>query len=282
MKPVKPGWRIEIVWLDVERATKLKQSERRNRHRKTTPFARFVADLREGRWGPSPQLIAVDWDETLIDGGHRCDAVIETGVGMWVILVTNVDPVARETIDAGSKRSMIDQLVMLDESDLHYPNVMSAAVRCLAQDDVGVPMGERWSPGVPALVEKYHAIGQRLKSFPVDAARINSEIGFGTPGVLCGQMFLMHERDPERAPNFFRRLETGLHLVDERDQIAQLRRILNRQSSSRRGHDPIYNGGLLRKAFNGWRQESHKALRYDPKRERYPEIYTWPEIAEGA
>lgn len=275
-----PDWTTEVVWLDVELATELLKSEVRNRGRKKTRLDRLVADLENGRWGmETPTLIVIDRDGRMIDGGHRCEAVIQTGKPIPVIMVSNVAREAAETLDAGVMRSLLDQLVMRGENDLVHPGVVGGATRCLAQEEKGIRMGERWSPGVPALVKAYEQRGHRMKPYAQDAYRINGEVKFGSPSVFLAHFFLMHEADPEHAPEFFRRLETGLHLTNKKDQIVQLRRrFLAQDSGSRRGIDPVFNGGLLRKAFNGWRQDSHRNLVYDPKREKYPPIWTWDEI----
>jgi hypothetical protein len=100
----------EITDLTPEVAAKWLGRNLGNRNLRRHKVLQYARDMREGNWQTSGQAIQFDWDGRLIDGQHRCEAVIESGVTVKVIVVRGLDPRAREVIDTGAKRSPGDAL----------------------------------------------------------------------------------------------------------------------------------------------------------------------------
>lgn len=81
-----------------------------NRNLRRQKVQQYARDMREGNWHTSGQAIQFDWNGRLIDGQHRLEAVIESGVTVEALIVEGLDPRAREVIDTGAKRTASDAL----------------------------------------------------------------------------------------------------------------------------------------------------------------------------
>lgn len=81
-----------------------------NRNLRRPKVLTYARDMRNGEWTTSGQPIQFDWNGNLIDGQHRCEAVIESGVTIRVLVVKGLDPKAKQVIDTGIKRSPADAL----------------------------------------------------------------------------------------------------------------------------------------------------------------------------
>lgn len=75
------------------------------------PHVRSLArDMLQGRWQVTGDSIKIDVNDRMIDGQHRCWAVIESGVTIKALLVIGLQPEAREVIDTNARRSSADAL----------------------------------------------------------------------------------------------------------------------------------------------------------------------------
>jgi hypothetical protein len=70
--------------------------------------------------------IIFDWDGRLIDGQHRLKAIVKAGKPVEMVIVTGVNPKARDKIDIGRRRSVGNVLQMLGHTD---SNRLAAALR---------------------------------------------------------------------------------------------------------------------------------------------------------
>lgn len=107
------GWSSSPVWSLNLLSVGLKSSfghNLGNRNLRRQKVLQYAQDMRSGHWQTSGQAIQFDWDGRLIDGQHRCEAVIESGVAIRVLVVNGLDPRSREVIDTGAKRTGGDAL----------------------------------------------------------------------------------------------------------------------------------------------------------------------------
>lgn len=81
-----------------------------NRNLRRQKVQQYARDMREGNWHTSGQAVQFDWNGRLVDGQHRLEAVIESGITIEVLVVKGLDPRAREVIDTGAKRTASDAL----------------------------------------------------------------------------------------------------------------------------------------------------------------------------
>lgn len=81
-----------------------------NRKIKLKRVADLVADITQGNWQLNGEPVIVSRDGLLLDGQHRCQAVIEANTPIETMLVIGVDKSVQDTIDHGVARSPGDDL----------------------------------------------------------------------------------------------------------------------------------------------------------------------------
>lgn len=125
--PINTKLTEEWVTLTPTLAEKWLGQNHGNRNIRSVKVKSFARDMRNGLWRVTGQPIQFDYNGILIDGQHRCEAVIESGVSIRVLVVKGLDPHAREVIDTGSKRTPADALKFAGHT--HDLNVQAAAAR---------------------------------------------------------------------------------------------------------------------------------------------------------
>ena len=109
---------------------------------------RYAEDMRTGRWINNGQGIVLDHQGNLIDGQHRCQAIVFAQQSISMLVVRGVPATAMETIDSGRPRGLADVLRIEGYSS----NVVLAATARLVFDyAAGVALG--YSPTKAALLE---------------------------------------------------------------------------------------------------------------------------------
>jgi hypothetical protein len=101
-------------------------SDRPKRTIRRTKVKRFGHAMESGQWTVTHQPIAVGFDGLLLDGFHRCTAVVETGVTVDQTFAWDADPATFGVIDTGTARTTADSLKVAGFTDT---NVLAASVR---------------------------------------------------------------------------------------------------------------------------------------------------------
>lgn len=76
---------------------------------------RLKADILNGNWADAPNVLAFDESGQLIDGQHRCTAIVEANIGVPCILVTGFPASTIDVIDTGRTRTMANVLAIKGE-----------------------------------------------------------------------------------------------------------------------------------------------------------------------
>lgn len=103
---------MQVVTREItpEFARKLLENNRANRPVDRATVSRYAVDMRAGRWRHTHQGFCVGKDDTLVDGQHRCLAIIEAGVPITA-QITYDDAVTSAMdvpLDEGRRRSVQD------------------------------------------------------------------------------------------------------------------------------------------------------------------------------
>jgi hypothetical protein len=118
-----------------------------NRHLSDTTVTRYASDMKEGRWLNNGQGLVFDDQGNLIDGQHRCQAIIISQMTVSMLVVRGVPSRAMETIDTNRPRSLADVLHMQGGKST---TVTAAAARICWNYAAGVSFG--YSPSKPTLL----------------------------------------------------------------------------------------------------------------------------------
>ena len=71
-------------------------------------LARYVADMRAGRWQLTHQAIGISAEGILVDGQHRLSAVVESGCEVPFLVCLDADPDTFGVVDQGKVRTAND------------------------------------------------------------------------------------------------------------------------------------------------------------------------------
>ena len=151
----------------------------------------------------------------LLDGRHRCLAIVEAGRSIETFVVVGIDPVCFASMDQGSKRSAADILSIAGHPQAQ---TLASALRWLWRYD----HGEMLHATIPLL-------DYELPAYLAHHQGIVSSLSWGLmlkmlvpPGVATALHFLMHRHDPGLAKAFFLSLAQGVELTAA-DPVYQVR-----------------------------------------------------------
>lgn len=94
-------------------AAALLEKNRRNRHFMPSLSMRYVADMEDGLWQTTHEGIAFDEEDNLIDGQHRLQAVVDSGVSVWFLVTRGLPKSAIEVINRGKIRTLAHALQIM-------------------------------------------------------------------------------------------------------------------------------------------------------------------------
>ena len=102
---------MERILLTPDKARRFLNMNMTNRRVNNTHVSRIAKDIRSGHWRLTGDSIKVDVTPQMVDGQHRCLAVIEANQAVETLLVTGLPTNARDVIDLNARpRSVADIL----------------------------------------------------------------------------------------------------------------------------------------------------------------------------
>jgi hypothetical protein len=81
-----------------------------NRPLRGSKVTAYASDMKNSRWGLNGEAIIVDSNGVMINGQHRCEALIQSGSSIDTMMVFGVSEEAKHTIDTGIVRAAGDIL----------------------------------------------------------------------------------------------------------------------------------------------------------------------------
>ncbi len=94
-----------------------------NRNIRKSRVAKYADDMAAGRWQQNGDTFKFDTDGRMIDGQHRCFAIIESGATIDSFVVHGLPASAAQTLDAGAPRSASDALFYAGELHNHAKDI---------------------------------------------------------------------------------------------------------------------------------------------------------------
>ena len=126
-----PKVTASIIFLDPKKAKELFESNADNqRNVKPANLRKIEGAIRSGKFALNGESIIRSETGRLLNGQHRVIAVMNTGIGVWTVLVEGVSDDCFATMDSGSSRSMADVCRIAGDGDV---NNLSATIQRLAE-----------------------------------------------------------------------------------------------------------------------------------------------------
>jgi len=242
----------EVVDLTPELAAKWLGRNLDNRNLRRHKVLQYARDMREGNWQTSGQSIQFDWDGRLIDGQHRCEAVIESGVTVRTFVVRGLDPRAREVIDTGAKRTASDALKFAGHTQ---DATLLAAVARIADARENGYLRTAMATSVPQLsnsdVIAWVDLNPEVTSAVLLSRRTGKAIGI-QPSVWAYCLYELQKIDSGAATEFAESV-ADMRLEGKGDPRKVLLDIFHRAATGQRRKPEVAEGiYIVFRAWNAW------------------------------
>ena len=277
----KMSMSIEVITPDVAR--EYLKCNTRNRAIRNTHVAGLIKAMRDGKWVLNGQPIIFDDEGTLIDGQHRLEACVLSGVAIMSYVVRGVsDARAFTTIDIGKQRGAHDMATYMSGISYTQAKDLVAAARIIkAWDDlpdkakfegcafVGNPENEAIAAYAvslcPLLPECCDHVKQRFA-------------GMAPKSIMAACCYLFSRSSKEQAFEFFNMLHDGV-FDSQNHPIKVLRDTLLMRDRSARKSVSKQKAEIMALIFKAWsyyrKGGEMKALRWRREGdhpERFPEL----------
>jgi hypothetical protein len=237
-----------------------------NRKISRTNLDNLIKAMESGRWHMDGSPIKFNRGGQLIDGQHRLQAIIETGMPQKFLVVWGVDETAMTTLDTGKSRSRGDVLLIHDPTITDVNNVAAATTMML-----------RWHLGArnnnlrneyvsnDQVVQFYDQHKDEIRAAARHGKKLNVAMGAGSQQAFGLCYWLFSEIEADDAEFFWDRLTDGQGL-ELGNPIYALRELLRREAVSASTRDKMRADvviALTIKAWNAYRDgESIQLLRF--------------------
>ena len=111
---VEPPYTSSVELIDADTAAKYLQKNSGNRRLRRATARYFAALMKKGAWVHSPDAIAFDELDRLINGQHRLTGIVLSGVPQWCTVVRGLSLDSFPHIDTGNRRGLEDVLHIMD------------------------------------------------------------------------------------------------------------------------------------------------------------------------
>ena len=219
---------IEIMMLTPEIAKQWLEQNTINRPIKTTNIKKIARIIELGEWVNNGQAFQRTVNGDMLNGQHRCEGVIASGVAVEILLVTLKDASTAKAFDQGSSRTYADVL-----GAAHEPNhkALAAAVRESLR-------WERWEfyeggyrsetiGELNAALQRHPSLREANKEF----RRLSVGVPLAWSGICTVLVDVARSFDKDLLEEFVSGVATGLDLP-EGDPRLTLRKRLNRESAA--------------------------------------------------
>lgn len=238
---------IEIITPNI--ANSLLSNNKTNRHITKSLVAYYANQIKDGNWTLNGEPIIISGDGSLLNGQHRCHAIIKANESIQTMVVRGVDQSTFDTIDTGRNRTASDVLGIAGFSQ-NDSRILATTARLILQfdEDTGkINMAGSQKPS-------NHLVLETVRENPFIEESVKWILGFphknrivpaGWMGFLtirCGMM------DRERSEEYLQQVFTGLEL-EETDVAYIARQRIDRSNRAQAKMTPKQKSQIIAR---GW------------------------------
>jgi len=236
--------KINKIVITPETALKLLENNVMNRPLSEKHVNNIAAALLRGEWILNGDAIRLSKCGKLLDGQHRLNAVVRSGVSIDTIIIDGLDVSSFHTIDVGRKnRGAADVLAISGESNYCALSNALLVIWMLENNEKSPYGGQKITV---AQVEETLERNPLIRNYLTTSKEIKTLMSVG---VFSAIHYLYSIEHKEKADDFYEKFSTGYGL-EYGSPIALLRDRLmkNRASKAKLGRKNVL--ALLIKAFN--------------------------------
>jgi len=202
--------------LDVAMATDFMSRNTEPREINKRNLAGMESDIRNDRWDENGASVVISDTGELNDGQHRCQAVINTGIPIMVILVEGPKRQTRFSTDTGDTKKLQHLLAM---NSVPHPKCVARVSKLIFQIEKRGVLTSTRSGGVssgesmPELLEYAHFRMTQIQRSIVAVSEKSARSISSFPNVVAAHLFLTEMvGDRAEVNEFFHGLCTGANL----------------------------------------------------------------------
>lgn len=246
-KKIKIPYDITMELIGPNDAVPYLKKNDHNRPRSETLRDRYAAAMSEGEWIDCGDSIRFNCDGTLIDGQHRLEAIIKSGVTIPMLVIRGLPKDTFKQIDAGKIRTNGDCLGAAGE--MNY-NQLAAAIRW-----IGVISDRKSWKSMAVSRKKLFRVLDSHPKLRDSAAYVNHVKArqICSSGILTACHYVFAKLDQAMADKFLLDLGGGEGLK-RTDPVYVLRERLRRSRTERETLPPDCIAAFVIKAWNATRK----------------------------
>jgi hypothetical protein len=228
----EPG--VFLITLTPEIARAWLAAHKINRKLYVPRVKKYARAMLAGEWMETGESIKISDSNAIIDGQHRLEAVIESGVSIRVMVITGIPESAMFAMDTGKSRSYGDALTLVGLSPWEARAGGAAVSLLLAHEDLPA----MWMGAVPNRFENSEVVAY-WRAHPELLASVQYMRGLVTRhtvmpyGYAVSLHYLFSQQSREDADVFFDAMYRGVFASDV-DPIYQLVKFLRDAMISKR------------------------------------------------
>lgn len=251
--PINTKITQEWVNLTPTLAEKWLGQNRGNRNIRQLKVRAFSRDMRNGAWLTDGSPIRFDWNGLLVDGQHRCVAVMDSGATIRVLVIRGLDPETREVMDTGTKRTPADALGF---AGFDKDRNVTAAVARIALGRANGYLGTAFASAAPNVTNtetiEWVRTHDDISHAVALARKTNGQIGIApSPWAYC--LYEMEQVDGPVAIEFADSMHEFRGLRGKGDpRAAMLTTFRNAQLGKRRVPSQAESIYIAFRAWNAW------------------------------
>lgn len=196
--------RVEIKAIGPTEAKALLAVNTNNRTLRARQVSKYADDMANLAWLETGESISIAKDGTLLNGQHRLSAIVQSGVAVQMVVVTDVDPKAMAVIDSGVSRKISDRLGLIGHSN-------AVALAAIARSFSAIVNNDGWEilsiNDVTKLIQDHPSIlWASEKSVSINPQQYRNS-------AVLAAFAVVHERDPDLAEIALEDYSTGANLA---------------------------------------------------------------------
>ena len=236
---------MEVTDLSPEKAIQLLEGQvDKQRNLAKHHVKRYTDALSRGMWLFDGTPIKIDWYGRMIDGQHRCNAVIQSGKTIKkIVMMYGLDPDVFKVLDSGKTRSLGDVLKINNEA--HYnctASSVSLAMKYFGDHAMQNSNIRLQTEDVLKFIDEHPDIRESVKK-GMKAKHI-------LPTGICGFLhYIFSLKHLDEADIFFDKLASGEGFI-EKDPVRVLRDRLLFSKSEKARMTRLYQMAISIKAWN--------------------------------
>lgn len=162
-----------FVTIDPTKAEQWLEKNKHNRNLSHKKVAEYVRDMEGKRWASTGETIKFSSEGALLDGQHRLQAIVRTGVTVEALVVMGLQAESQNNMDLGYRRDVAQQRGLKGEK---YATMKASVARIAIKREMSSALRGGATPTPPEVntwlnghEEEVHAAALETQKFAVDA-----------------------------------------------------------------------------------------------------------------